>query len=559
MAMSGMPLWSCVCLAAMVRIQASLPQTGEKPDGETLYNGIRLPAAWPPRVPLSREPMALPYLKSPPEVIPIDVGRQLFVDDFLVQETSLRRVFHRPEAYSGNPVLSPDQPWEKQGKSPVAMVFSDGVWWDPSAGRFRMWYMGGLFNATCMAESSDGLAWRKPALDIEPGTGVVVRAGRDSSTVWLDPGEKEPGRRYKMLMVSGFQYVLRESADGIHWSVPAAVSTKCNDRSTVFYNPFRKVWVLSIRSWGMPRSRKYREHADLRKALEWSGPDLVPWVGADRLDPHHPDPEHRAIEPQLYNLDAVAYESILLGLFSIWQGPENDTCNKLKIHKRNEVLTGFSRDGFHWDRPDRRPFLPVNPVKGAWNWGNVQSAGGGCLVVGDRLYFYHSGRALADDFWDGNAHTGLAILRRDGFASLDAGPDGGTLTTRPVAFRGRRLFVNAAVARGRLQVEVLDREGNVIAPFSRDNCMPVTEDRTLLEVRFRGVEDLASLAGKPVRLRFTLNNGSLYSFWVSPDGRGASHGYVAAGGPGFPGAVDETGMESYEAARRITGAIGPGP
>jgi hypothetical protein len=142
---------------------------------------------------------------------------------------------------------------------------------------------------------------------------------------------------------------------------------------------------------------------------------------------------------------------------------------------------------------------------------------------------------------------------------MDAGPDGGTLTTRPVAFRGRRLFVNAAVARGRLQVEVLDREGNVIAPFSRDNCMPVTEDRTLLEVRFRGVEDLASLAGKPVRLRFTLNNGSLYSFWVSPDGRGASHGYVAAGGPGFPGAVDETGTESYEAARRITGAKGPGP
>lgn len=51
--------------------------------------------------------------------------------------------------------------------------------------------------------------------------------------------------------------------------------------------------------------------------------------------------------------------------------------------------------------------------------------------------------------------------------------------------------------------------------------------------------------------------------WLDPGekepGRGSSHGYVAAGGPGFPGAVDETGTESYEAARRITGAKGPGP
>src|SRR5687768_14135881 len=55
--------------------------TGE---GETLYNGIRLPEAWPPTgmVVDSYEPMPVPYLVSPPQVIPIDVGRQLFVDDF---------------------------------------------------------------------------------------------------------------------------------------------------------------------------------------------------------------------------------------------------------------------------------------------------------------------------------------------------------------------------------------------------------------------------------------------------------------------------------------------
>ena len=51
--------------------------------GETLYNGIKLPEQWPPRVDkLTREPMPVPYLENPPEVIVIDVGRQLFVDDF---------------------------------------------------------------------------------------------------------------------------------------------------------------------------------------------------------------------------------------------------------------------------------------------------------------------------------------------------------------------------------------------------------------------------------------------------------------------------------------------
>jgi hypothetical protein len=540
----------CVPLFGFALLAVWPLSAAEGPQGELLYNGIRLPARWPPGAPLNREPMSVPHLKSPPEVVPIDVGRQLFVDDFLIQETTLRRVCHRPEAFAGNPLLVPDQPWEKAGKAPSAMVFSDGVWWDPVGGKFCMWYMGGLFSATCYAESSDGLVWRKTPLEFESGTNVVVRAGRDSSTVWLDHHEQDARRRFKMLTISGFQYVLRDSPDGVHWSAPVAVSPKVGDRSTIFYNPFRDVWVLSMRNWATPRARKYREHRDLLQALQWSTGDVVSWVGADRLDPHNPTPEFQAIEPQLYNLDAVAYESVLLGLFSIWQGPDNETCGKLKIQKRNEVLTGFSRDGFYWDRPDRRPFLPVNPVKGAWNWGNVQSAGGCCLVVGDKLYFYHSGRALADDFWDGNANTGVAMLRRDGFASMDADAVAGTLTTRPLTFRGKHLFVNAAV-QGQLQVEVLDRQGAVIAPFSLENCVPLTTDKTLVEVKFRGVEDLAALVGKPVCLRFVLRSGALYSFWTSPDAQGASHGYVAAGGPGFAGAVDDVGLAAYAAAERL--------
>ena len=61
---------------------------------------------------------------------------------------------------------------------------------------------------------------------------------------------------------------------------------------------------------------------------------------------------------------------------------------------------------------------------GSWNWANVQSAGGGCLIVGDQLYFYVSGRqGRPGTDAPGVCSTGLATLRRDGFASMDWMPD----------------------------------------------------------------------------------------------------------------------------------------
>jgi hypothetical protein len=75
---------------------------------EVLYNGIRLPSTWPPHPSsLSLEPMAVPYLASPPEIITIDVGRQLFVDDFLIERTTLRRTFHTAKYHPENPFSNP--------------------------------------------------------------------------------------------------------------------------------------------------------------------------------------------------------------------------------------------------------------------------------------------------------------------------------------------------------------------------------------------------------------------------------------------------------------------
>jgi hypothetical protein len=520
-------------------------ESAQAATGELLPNGIRLPSPWPPRPPAPDHspPPAPAYLASPPEVIPIDLGRQLLVDDFLIQETTLRRVFHLASYHPESPVLKPDRPWEGS----MAMVFSDGVWYDPKDRKFKMWYLAGPERATCYAESGDGIHWEKPSLDVRPGTNVVQTGWRDSSTVVLDLEEKDPGKRYKMFRSSpGIDGVRNSwrlaqffSPDGIHWSDPPLFTGSSGDRTTVFWNPFRKVWVYSLRSGGDPRRRRYWETPDLVSGPRWEKMDEPPWwIGADDLDPVREDLK---VTTQLYNVDAVAYESLFLGLFTIWRGqPENR-------QKPNDLVLGYSRDGWSWHRPDRRAFCPVSDRFGDWNYANVQSAGGCCLIAGDRLFFYVSGRGGAPGtFAPGTCVTGLATLRRDGFASMEAGEAEGTLTTRPVTFRGKHLFVNLDAPEGEFRAEVLDRGGRTQPRFTSGDCLPLRGDGTRLAVGWKEGDDLSSLAGKPVRFRFHLKNGKLYAFWVSPGRSGASGGYLAAGGPGYAGTRDTAGIAAVK-------------
>ncbi len=545
---------------------------------ETLYNGIVLPDVWPPqRKELKREPMSPPYLKNPPKVIPIDVGRQLLVDDFLIEKGDLKRTFHRATYHKINPVLKADQPWETSGKSYFVAPFQGRVLYDPSDQLFKIWYLhsttGDYFcNSLGYATSKDGIHWEKPvfteskkpdAKSVSPqkGTNLVLQGRRTCcNSVILDYNAKSPEERFKMYGSVHFNgkwnCVYRTSPDGIHWGGPLVERPVWGDYVLAFYNPFRRMWVYEARIHGgavgrcraymeNPDSRKLAERVPYNKGMNVEG-DSVYWVGADDLDPRHPDPRFKNIKPQLYSLAVAPYESLMLGLFAIWTGPDNRTVAREGLQKRNDILTGFSRDGFYWARPDRKPFISPSWKKGTWNFGNAQPVGGCCLVVGDVLYFYFSARLEDKTGMHGNATTGLALLRRDGFASLGAGDQAGSMTTRPITFKGRHLLVNVDCPQGELKAEVLDTDGKAIEPFTLANCKAVSCDKTLAAVTWQGVADLSAVSGKPVRFRFHLKNGSLYAFWVSPDRSGASHGYVAAGGPGFTGATDTVGMRAYE-------------
>ena len=305
----------------------------------------------------------------------------------------------------------------------------------------------------------------------------------------------------------------------------------------------------SVRERG--RARLYFEADSFLQLADMKTNDPVFWSGADRFDP--PDPQIQK-NTQLYCLSPVAYERIMLGAFAIHYGPENDECAKGKFPKLTEVELGYSRDGFHFSRPDRTSFIAASRQEGASDRGYVRPIGSVCTVVGDKLYFYYCGfSGVAPDgqkhFYAGGS-THVAFLRRDGFASMDANAEESELVTRPVTFQGTHFFVNAAATQGEVRAEVLDENGHPIPPFTAQNCAPITVDKTLQAVQWEGAKDLSTLRGRPVRIRFVLKNASLYSFWISPDTSGASHGYVAAGGPGFMGPLDTVGQATPSASKQ---------
>lgn len=484
-------------------------------------------------------------------------GRQLLMDSTLIRDCNLKKVYHHPDYYLLNPILKAEKEWEFNAMGdPYAAPFSGGVWYDEIDRIYKMWYSAGgkkeLGLITCYAESMDGKHWVKPVLDVVAGTNIVDTLEHDCVSVLLDKFESDPSKRYKMFLVEfNSRYTvsmkLKYSADGIHWGKTVALSGEIYDRCAAYYDPFRQEYVLSLKTMTEKgRSRNFLSGKDPELLVslahrtydQTSDKYIRYWFSADEDDPRNPD--FPTIRPQIYNHEAMPYESLMLGYFSVWQGPENKDCDQLNIQKRNEVLIGWSKDGFHWNRENKQPFISVDSDRNAWNAGNVQSTAGNPLIVGDSLYFYVSGRYNSKPVHDSNFATGLAMLRRDGFMSVQAGNREGYLTTIPFVAESKHLFVNAAVLSGKLLVEVLDEKGNSIEGFTKKDVLPVKHlDSTCKPVSWKKHTDISLLTGKTISLRFYLTNGDLYSFWLSSSESGKSGGYTAGGGPG----LDKCGID----------------
>ena len=514
------------------------------------------------------------------ENLNIDLGRQLFVDDCLVESTEgIVRTYNHPTKAFDAPVLWPETDLEREIDpsrpyrfAPVAGATSGGLWWDPVKKVFRVWYEAGWMKNLCYAESSDGIRWTRPDCGIVPGTNrVLTDTMLDSWSIFPDYAADDPYSNWRLLVsVAGgvTDNRLYTSVDGKRWT-HIGDAGQSGDRTTMFYDPFRGKWVFSLRGGGpgKGRNRSYWASATFGGAsCLWNFPDgkkpgkhpelprPEPWLATDERD--LPDASVSGRDPQLYNVDAVAYESILLGMFEILHpGPkDNTTCVEAGMPKITDLHFAYSRDGKTFGRPDRTAAIAASRWgSGKWDTGYLSPMGGLCVILDERLWFYYT--AMRGDARERtpystdpeigwrrngmhfNASIGVATLRRDGFVGLVA--DGaGTVLTKPLVFTGRKLFVNAECRFGALAVEVLDEQGEVRPGYSAADCIALaSRDETKAEITWKG-GDLAAFAGRPVRFRFRLDCGTLYSFWVSKDAAGRSGGYLAAGGPAYRGLRD---------------------
>ena len=559
--------------------------------GRTLYNGIRLPKEWPPQIDAtSRKPIKAPYLEEEniPKAIPIDLGRQLFVDDFLIESTNgVVRKFGKPVKYAGNPVMWAqtkaeraldtklgDKPYPKDDKghdwdplykrAPGCCMSGGGVWWDPTRRRFRMWYMSGWGGRISLAESKDGLDWERPPVGRDGDNIVLPDQKADTFSVYPGYDTDAPYANWRICISPGgnptrsAEYV---SPDGINWRFLRKTGLH-GDCTTLFYNPFIGKWVWSLRANGQGCSRLYHAHPDFDKGGDWIFPekgaggkatntaDCAIWLSCDSADLPRTIDGTRYPSPFMYNVDAVPYESIMVGLFKILCGHGNGDSAKAGMPKTTSIHFGYSRDGFHFMRPDRTPAIDGSGWgSGAWDSGYLGNISSGFTIKDERIWIFYVGargdatqndppRCMNANGMHCNFSVGLATLRRDGFAGMVA--DGlGSIATRPVKFSGAHLFVNADARFGDLTAEVLDEDGKPYAGYSAADCAGLSrEDATKKAIVWSG-GDLSRFAGRPVRFRFNLHTTTLFSFWVSRKPTGESNGYLAAGGPDYKGLRDE--------------------
>jgi hypothetical protein len=112
-------------------------------------------------------------------------------------------------------------------------------------------------------------------------------------------------------------------------------------------------------------------------------------------------------------------------------------------------------------------------------------------------------------------------LRLDGFVSVSAPPEGGELITKPLTFTKSngptKLSVNFATsAAGSLKCELQDEAGKPIPGYSLEECDEIYGDSVDRAITWSGGDDLSSLAGKPVRLRFVMQDADLYAIQFRP-------------------------------------------
>lgn len=440
---------------------------------------------------------------------------QLFVDDHAVEQRSdLARVYHPFQKYAGNPVIVGDRPWE----GPIIYVYGTVLPNEAHTG-YRIWYHalppdGGY--RLLYATSSDGVTWTKPNLNIVSFNGstnnniFIQRNNREHiPSIIHTPWETDPQRHYKLMNYNGplGGFLGAFSADGVHYTDepgnPLITGTGDVGNFAWDFHTSRYLGYVKLNAYVAGLRRRCVAFTATGNWTSWPAAQII--LKPDEVDDRWASGTNKT---DFYGLCAFPYESMYIGFLWVLRVTGYvSTCQDGPIFV--ELVT--SRDGIHWDRQegDRPPILPNGPA--AWDAGMVFTTQQPLVENGQiKLYYGGISGSHCGSNWIGG--VGLATMRKDGFASLDAGSTAGSLVTRKLLSATGSLRVNySAGGGGSVRVEVQDDGGNVVPGYALADCTPLQGDSTEATVTWGAWSSLPETGG-PLRLRFVLQNASIYSF-----------------------------------------------
>ena len=456
--------------------------------------------------------------------------RQLFLDDLgIAKIENLQRTLHQPEK-RGAVVRSSNPAKTIQTRS--------APFWDSEAKVFKLWVLG---TDDELRLSEDGLHWT---------AGPKPSMGRLDLVVY-DPNDPDPARRFKAAIINdGFAV----SPDGIQWTKLDVPKIESSDEANFSFDPRSGLFIHTVKRGGqygravaIATSQDFKTWKDY--GVVFHADDLDQEIGrrriAERLanpslkQTEYNVPEHYSV--QIYNMGVFWYEGLYIGLPSMYHHTglvpkEWPGFDKLRLSpyildcvKRYGDYTGFynvqlttSRDLVHWQRfADRPTFLETSPLGAGANDLQTIIGPSSPLVRNDELWFYYTGiKQYAfvtsgnepgyDDYLPDRGAICLAVLRRDGFASLDAGDQAGTVLTKPFVMPAGELHVNANSSSGSLSVSVVDESGQPIKGFEQSQAIASDTPDAIVSW---GETKLDQLRDRTVQLSFALQNSKLYSYW----------------------------------------------
>ena len=452
----------------------------------------------------------------------------LFADDSVLKErTGMRRIVHQGK-HDAQPVITDTEPWELGAKGFGLLNIYGSVYPKEDGSGYRMWY--GSFSRVLVAESADGVNWKKPGLNVCSIGGSTsnnaVIASLSSPSILRDPFEKDPARLYKIVGCHYHKpgnpktgYYTMTSPDGIHWSDERQIVQGWCDTCTMSQNPFTGEYLVYHKHEVMDNGCK-RRTVFLTKSkdfINWSDP--VRAFGADETD-DGAWIDNPTQFTDIYTMSVVGYAGGFIGIPSFFRMEryikDVDKSRYMSAHD-GPLYLGFavSPDGEHWGQlPGRRPILPNNPY-GVFNacYPGCASGGPGALLhVGDETWLYtycvaHGHGTGYPKDWSRETSSvpqwsiGRAVWRRWGFVSLEA--KSGHCRTRPLRLASDKVTENfkRLDGGGRLKVAAFALDGQMLAMAA------VNGDGTRQRLNWSRSLPIAA----PIELQFDVSNGALYS------------------------------------------------